>query len=94
MHENTSFKASGKKNIVRCSEYNELNCRKVKITGITEVNYLKYCEAALVREMLGIRPCRNERKELLKKLLESLLKVLNKDLSRTAILKETKNMKE
>ena len=52
---------------------------KVKVTDITEVNDLIYCGAALVTEMLGIKTCRNDKKEpFWKRRLENQLKVLNK----------------
>ena len=69
--------------------------RKVKVTDITEVNDLIYRGAALVTEMLGIKSCRNDKKEpFWKRRLENQLKVLNKDLSRVNMLIERRKVKK
>ena len=48
---------------------------KVKVTDITEVNDLIYCGAALVTEILGIKTCKNDKKEpFWKRRLENQLK--------------------
>ena len=68
---------------------------KVKVTDITEVNDQIYCGAALVTEMLGIKTCRNDKKEpFWKRRLENQLKVLNKDLSRVDMLIERRKVKK
>ena len=68
---------------------------KVKVTDITEVNDLIYCEAALVTEILGIKICRNDNKEpFWKRRLENQLKVLDKDLSRIVMLREKRTVKK